>query len=70
MTGAEGTGPLADGLGADRDAVYEALMAAHAGLGEAESHALNARLVLMLANELGDRARIEALIAEARAGDG
>ena len=41
-------------------------MAAHEGLSEAESHALNARLVLMLANEVGDPARLETLFKAAR----
>ena len=36
---------LEDNLGAEGDSVYAALMAAHEGLSEAESHALNARLV-------------------------
>lgn len=38
----------------DPDAAYAALLAAHRGLGEAESNALNARLVLILMNHLGD----------------
>jgi len=63
-------GPIGDRLGADGDAVYEALMAAHEGLTPEESHALNARLVLILANEVGDRPRIEALVREARADAG
>ncbi|MGV6810740.1 MAG: DUF2783 domain-containing protein [Brevirhabdus sp.] len=39
----------------DHDGFYADLLAAHQGLSEAESHALNARLVLILANHLGDR---------------
>jgi len=35
------------------DDFYEALIAAHEGLAEDESHALNARLVLLLANHIG-----------------
>ncbi|MEY3669572.1 MAG: hypothetical protein RL258_967 [Pseudomonadota bacterium] len=35
------------------DDFYEALIAAHTNLSEAESHALNARLVLILANHIG-----------------
>jgi hypothetical protein len=35
------------------DDFYEALIAAHANLSEAESHAFNARLVLILANHIG-----------------
>ncbi|MCU0904350.1 MAG: DUF2783 domain-containing protein [Tabrizicola sp.] len=38
----------------DPDAAYSALLAAHKGLTEAESHALNARLLLILMNHLGD----------------
>jgi hypothetical protein len=36
------------------DAAYAALLAAHKGLSEAESHAMNARLVLILMNHVGD----------------
>jgi hypothetical protein len=35
------------------DDFYEALIAAHANLSETESHAFNARLVLILANHIG-----------------
>lgn len=35
------------------DEFYEALIAAHRGLDAAQSHALNARLVLLLANHIG-----------------
>lgn len=38
----------------DPDAAYAALLAAHKGLSEAESHAFNARLVLILMNHVGD----------------
>ena len=38
----------------EHDAFYARLLAAHGGLTEAESHALNARLVLILANHIGD----------------
>ena len=38
----------------DPDASYAALLAAHKGLSDAESQALNARLVLILMNHLGD----------------
>lgn len=38
----------------DPDASYAVLLAAHKGLSEAESQALNARLVLILMNHLGD----------------
>ncbi|WP_333815443.1 DUF2783 domain-containing protein [Tabrizicola sp.] len=38
----------------DPDAAYAALLAAHKGLSETESQALNARLVLILMNHLGN----------------
>lgn len=39
----------------DADGFYAELLAAHKGLSEAESQALNARLILILANHIGDR---------------
>ncbi len=39
----------------DADGFYAALLTAHKGLSEAESQALNARLVLILANHVGNR---------------
>jgi hypothetical protein len=39
----------------DPDGFYADLMAAHDGLSKAESDALNARLVLILANHIGSR---------------
>lgn len=36
------------------DDFYEALIAAHEGLSEAQSHELNAKLVLFLSNHIGD----------------
>ena len=54
------------GLGARGDECYEALMAAHDGLSEAESHALNARLVLLLANRIGDVDALKDLLVVAR----
>jgi len=36
------------------DDFYEALLDAHQGLSEEQSHALNARLILTLANHIGD----------------
>ena len=56
-----------DRLSPNQDDVYSALMDAHIGLGEAESHALNARLVLLMANQIGDPAILTDLIATARA---
>ena len=43
-----------DNLGTNGDEFYSLLMDAHEGLSEDQSHALNARLVLMLANEIGN----------------
>lgn len=53
---------------ADSDGFYAALLACHRGLSEAESQALNARLVLILANHDGDRAVLDAALALARDG--
>jgi hypothetical protein len=55
---------------ADPDAVYNAIIDAHRGLSEAESAALNARLVLLLANHIGDDAVIHEALAAARASGG
>ena len=54
------------GLGARGDEFYEALMAAHDGLSEAQSEALNARLILLLANHIGDLAVLRDAITKAR----
>ncbi len=40
---------------ADPDGFYAKLIALHDGLSDADSAALNARLVLILANQVGDR---------------
>lgn len=48
------------------DAAYEALVEAHRGASEAESAALNARLVLILSNHIGDLAVLKEAIALAR----
>ena len=39
----------------DPDAFYHALIKAHEGLSNEESQALNARLIIVLANQVGDR---------------
>ncbi len=54
-----------DRLGPAGDDVYAALMGVHAGLSFEESAALNARLVLLLANEVGDLNRLKAVLAAA-----
>lgn len=38
----------------DPDGFYDLLLAAHQGLSKDESDALNARLILVLANQIGD----------------
>ncbi len=58
---------LPDNLGPHGDDAYAALLAAHDGLSTDQSHALNARLVLILMNELGDLDRFQQLLTEARA---
>jgi len=50
----------------DPDGFYEALMALHEGLSPEESAALNARLVLLLANHIGDEAVLEEAFRAAR----
>jgi hypothetical protein len=50
----------------DPDALYAAILAAHEGLSESESVALNARLILLLANHIGDRAVLDEALATAR----
>lgn len=55
-----------DRLSPFQDEFYNALMDAHDGLNENESHALNARLVLMMANRIGDPAVLRELLETAR----
>ena len=50
----------------DADGFYEALLDAHQGLDEAQSAALNARLILLLANQVGDNTLLRQCIALAR----
>jgi len=51
---------------ADPDAVYERLIRAHEGLDEAASRKLNAMLILILANHVGDTAVLEEAFTLAR----
>jgi hypothetical protein len=48
------------------DDFYEALIDAHRDLSAAESHALNARLVLLLANHIGELDVIRQALRAAR----
>jgi Protein of unknown function (DUF2783) len=59
-----------DGFAGRGDAFYEQLVAAHRGLSDADSGALNARLVLLLANQVGEPAIVAEAIAAARRGLG
>ncbi|SMC96654.1 DUF2783 domain-containing protein [Primorskyibacter flagellatus] len=47
------------------DDVYADLLAAHEGLTKAQSDALNARLILILANHIGDRDVLRQALAAA-----
>ncbi len=49
----------------DADQFYESLLDAHTGLSRDQSEALNARLVLILANEVGSTERLAACLAAA-----
>ena len=50
----------------DHDAFYEQLLAAHDGLTEAQSAQFNARLILLLANQIGEQQVLAQCIAAAR----
>ena len=50
----------------DHDAFYERLIAAHQGLNEAQSAALNARLLLLLGNQVGDESVLTQCVDAAR----
>ena len=47
------------------DEFYEALMSAHDGLDHDASEALNARLILLMANTIGDVDMLKSIIAKA-----
>ena len=50
----------------DADGLYAAIIEAHSGLSQDDSVALNARLVLLLANHIGDAEVLQEAIATAR----
>ena len=50
------------------DDLYDALIAAHRGLSDEQSELLQARLVLLLANHIGDLSVLKEAIALARRG--
>ncbi|MEM9966846.1 MAG: DUF2783 domain-containing protein [Pseudomonadota bacterium] len=49
----------------DPDSFYEVVLTAHDGLTFEESAALNARLILILANQIGDQETLTAAIERA-----
>ena len=51
----------------DADAFYEALLAATQGLSDRESEAFLLRLILLLANQVGEQQALTEAIATARA---
>ena len=51
---------------ADADGFYEQLLDAHQGLTEQQSALLNARLVLLLANQVGDARVLQECVEAAR----
>ena len=53
----------------DPDGFYAELLAAHEGLSDDESVALNARLILVLANHIGDRSVLSQALDAASKGD-
>jgi len=57
--------PEAMNLENNGDEFYAALMDAHDGLSEDQSNRLNARLVLIMANSIGDTATLTAIINQA-----
>ncbi|APX10595.1 DUF2783 domain-containing protein [Tateyamaria omphalii] len=50
----------------DPDGFYDELLAVHKDLSKKESDALNARLLLILANHIGDRAILSQALKAAR----
>ena len=56
-----------NGLGERGDDFYELLIATHQGRDLEESCALNVRLVLLFAQEIGDFGRLETLLVQAAA---
>ncbi|WP_299548876.1 DUF2783 domain-containing protein [uncultured Tateyamaria sp.] len=50
----------------DPDGFYDELLQAHTGLSDTESEAYNARLVLIMANHIGERETLTRLLDAAR----
>ena len=49
----------------DADVFYESLLDAHQGLSREQSEALNARLILLMANQIGNADVLQACVAAA-----
>jgi len=60
------TALVSDSRFADPDRAYRALIEAHRGLTDEESAALNSRLVLILANHIGDLNVLQEALALAK----
>jgi uncharacterized protein DUF2783 len=56
-----------NGFGDRADEFYERLVMAHRGLSDADGRAFNARLVLLLANHIGDLAVLDEAFRAAHA---
>lgn len=54
-------------LGAESDALFNELLQAHEGLSRAQSEQLNAGLILILMNHVGDAETVREAMARARA---
>lgn len=54
-------------LGAESDALFNELLQAHEGLSRAQSEQLNAGLILILMNHVGDADTVREAMARARA---
>lgn len=50
----------------DADGFYDELLSAHDGLSKEQSDAMNARLILVLSNHIGDRTVLSQAIMAAR----
>ena len=50
----------------DADGFYEQVLEAHQGLSKEQSELLNARLILLLANQVGDAKVLKACVEAAR----
>ncbi len=54
----------------DPDGFYAELIELHDGLTPEESNKVNAKLILMMANQIGDRSVLDEMLNHVRAGSG